>query len=252
MCLEYMDGECDPRLEHHGFDFLHPKCDINVALDFPIIGHSGRSEIHRDLVSLQLAQDCVDSSRENESEIILPKTKDDIQNLVYLNTIRRLVVSILDDTSIPEAYKRDMFELLKDRYGMDDSSFDDFLISVGKREDNEGETHKYGRDELYVRDLCMAFIGTNLHPTSAATANLCTRIAHNFHKACPPLIRGLSAPIATIELADANTWLLTAYYPTPMQHRLFLGVPLELESPTGLRCRVCVRDLGSPTVNIVA
>jgi hypothetical protein len=202
-------------------------------------------------VSLQLDQDSIDSNREHEDEIIMPKAQQKIQDLVYLKTMRRLVVSILDDTSIPEAYKRDMFELLN-KHGMDDLSFSDFLESVGQREHYEGKTHKYGRDELYVRDLCMAFIGTNLHPTSAATANLCSMIAHTFHKACPPLIRGLSAPIAAIELADANTWLLTAYYPTPMQHRLFLGVPLELESPTGLRCRVCVRDTGSPTVNIVA
>lgn len=248
-CFEFQDGACDPRLADLGFDDLQ-QTDEHFVFEKEVVPSSSKGNL-RQVCSFQMRRDMVPYTRSGENEFHYESVPHKLQDLVYLNTMRRLVVALLDDHSMPEADKLYIADLLTGRFGLDYDTFkDDFLEKVNKREKIAGGTY-HSRDELYLQDLCRTFVATLLLGGSAPATSLCTRVAQKLFITCPPLVRGESAPMATIELADANTWLLTAYYPTPTQHRLFLGVPLELESATGLRCRVTIKDYGSPCVSVV-
>jgi hypothetical protein len=161
--------------------------------------------------------------------------------LVFTNTMHRLVVASLDDESLSKSEKRDILKLLMDHNHLGFHEFEDFVR----------KTTTSQPDEIYLQDLCIAFITSSLHLDSPQTTSLHVQMLRLLFEKHPPLPQSQCSPHCSIEIADENSWLLTSYYPTPQQHRLFLGAPLELESPTGLRFRVHVIDNGSPSVALL-
>jgi hypothetical protein len=155
--------------------------------------------------------------------------------------MHRLVVASLDDQSLSTSEKRGILEILAHDQHMRFHEFEDFVRRSAKTE----------TDEIYLQNLCIAFITSNLQKDLPRTTGLRVQMLRLLFEKHPPLPHSECAPHCSIEIADENSWLLTSYYPTPQQHRLFLGAPLELQSPTGLRLFVHVLDCGSPSVALL-
>jgi hypothetical protein len=60
-----------------------------------------------------------------------------------------------------------------------------------------------------------------------------------------PTGRG-GAPVFTVEAAGPDCWAVTSYWPAPMRHTAFAGVPVEVQSEGGLRYDVFVKTEAVP------
>lgn len=245
--FEFRDGDCDPRLHTYEWDFLR-QTDATFSFTSNVVPTASET---RSLFAFQWPQNRGRPLLEQEKgKDFRGVNSENIEQLVYLNTMRRLVVAILDDPSLDEKEKADIFGLLKGKDGINVPYFKHFMNKVDIKETTHREKV---RDELYVQDLCRAFVLDRIVYGNAYQTNLHCIVAQKFCETIPLLVRDKTAPMLTIEVADANTWLLTAYYPKdqPQHHRMFLCVPLELESPTGLRCRVTIDVTGSRSVQFI-
>ena len=170
-----------------------------------------------------------------------------LTELVHRNTVRQLVIGLLDDPSVPSSLVPEITKFF-DSDEISEDSWDDFLESTKKKETTD---YSEGRDEIHLQDLCKTFVAGKLCASDAITQSLHVKALQNLFQTHPVIERWQCPPLFTVENGDFNTWVLTSYYPTPQQHRLFLGAPVELQSATGLRCRVAVKCEGSPHVTVL-
>jgi hypothetical protein len=236
--FQFSNGPSDPRINVKDFHTL-TYYNENIAYISSVVP-SSPGDVHRNLFSFQTMDNFTDMRGYNEYDVNGEKLTEGLMKLVYTNTMHRLIVASLDDKSLSQSEKKGILSILASHKEMGFHHFEDFVRTSAKSK----------TDEIYLQNLCIAFITSYLDLDSPHTTSLRVQMLRVLFENYPPLPHSERAPHCSIEIADENSWLLTSYYPTPQKHRLFLGAPLELESPTGLRFHVHVIDNGSPSVTL--
>lgn len=241
--FEFMDSARDPRLEQLGFEsFLVSDARVNQLYYLSKLD----SNVKRFVV------DSIDDSklpaglRQQEQIKHLSVSSEDLKEMMIRHMLRRFTVGLLDDQSIPDYLKFKTIESLK------------LLV-----ENIEGDFEvPEDTDEITLQEICRFLIECAVlvmqeRKKSTFTSadklhiNVMAKITQNLFQKCPVIERWNCPPLCTIENGDLNTWVLTSFYPTPMQHQLFLGAPVEIQTASGLRCQVSVECRGAPQIAIL-
>ncbi len=245
LTVDFVDRTCDPRLEKFAdldLKQTHSQAEFSYRMNGALNTHSKRC-----IFSFQKIDHFQTPTQMGESMFDEVKIPSELKELVHRNTVRQLVVGLLDDSSVPSSLVPEITAFF-DSDEISEESWDHFLDSTGTKETIDyGE----GRDEIHLQDLCKTFVAGKLCAKSAIKQSLHVKALQNLFQTQPVIERWKCPPLFTVENGDFNTWVLTNCYPTPQQHRLFLGAPVELQSATGLRCRVTVKCEGSPHVTVL-
>lgn len=245
LTVDFVDRACDPRLEKFAdldLKSTHSQAKFRYHMNGALHAHSKRC-----IFPFQKTDHFQTPRQIGESILEEMQVPDELKELVHRNTVRQLVVGLLDDPSVPSSCIPEITAFF-DSNDISEESWDDFLESTGK---NETTDYREGRDEIHLQDLCKTFVAGMACANDATQQSLHVRALQNLFQTQPVIERWKCPPLFTVENGDFNTWVLTSYYPTPQQHRLFLGAPVQLQSATGLRCRVTAKCEGSPQVTVL-
>lgn len=172
------------------------------------------------------------AKRENEEFLTWPDKDDNYEtfyHIVLKDTMRKFLVAFCKRWPVPHHASEE--NNIADQYEPLLEVINGFIDERTIPKDIQ--TRRF--NALVCRDYVKILAG--LLPTGLAkiTVNQRLQIINYFHETCPFVKEHDEAPVFCLEAAGRDEFVVTTYGFAPQEHALFPGVPLQLQSATGLQ-----------------